>query len=118
MSLLELTDATTPTSPPLVTSIMTEAPMNPLNDFNFKPQKTELQDLSDAPNGQTWYRLDLLNAFTAGFNAADYNSGACNGGWKDARFMREPYITKSSNSITASVTAEAVNAHACIYQNT
>ena len=32
--------------------------------------------------------------------------------------MKEPYITKSSTSITANNTAEAVNAHACIYQNT
>jgi len=29
----------------------------------------------------------MADAFTAGFNADDYNNGACNGGWKASQFM-------------------------------
>ena len=60
------------------------------------------------PNGGSWYTLNPESAFNAGFNSRDYNNGACNGGWKDAKFMQAPYIEKSGNSITARNTGEAV----------
>ena len=42
----------------------------------------QLQELG----GQQWFNLELADAFTAHFNAND-GSGACNGGWKNAKFM-------------------------------
>jgi hypothetical protein len=56
--------------------------------------------------------------FTASFSTSDYNSGACNGHWKDAKFMQEPYIKKDYNSISAFVTSDVANKNACIYQHT
>ena len=80
-------------------------------EFDVKKEEGEL--------GQSfWYSLDPTKVFNAGYNYNDYNNGACNGHWKDARFMREPYIHKTSTSISAQVTGEAVNRNACIYQHT
>ena len=41
----------------------------------------QLQELG----GQLWFNLDLASAFTGGFSYG--GSGACNGGWKNAKFM-------------------------------
>eukprot|EP00493_Phyllostaurus_siculus_P021812 UN22141 len=46
-----------------------------------------------APASGRWYSLNPSTAFNAPFSAGDYVNGACNGNWKDARFMRSPYIT-------------------------
>ena len=89
-----------PTSPPGVMFHQTEAPPLPV---------------SDATNGGRWYSLNLQSAFNAGFNPNDYNNGACNGGWKDRKFMQEPYITKSDNWIRANNTGASVHKNACIY---
>jgi len=71
-----------------------------------------------APAAGRWYSLNPSRAFNAPFSAGDYVNGACNGNWKDARFMRSPYITSSSNSIRAANVGEAVQRKACIYQHT
>lgn len=65
-----------------------------------------------------WYLLNPRSAFTAGYNYNDYNNGACNGGNKNAAFMRSPYITTTSNSVKATVTGSAVQTRSCIYQHT
>ena len=92
-----------------------------LNNYNLGDIKThgflksqQTQELKLA-NGGRWYKINPVTAFNAGFNYGDYNNGACNGFWKDAKFMQAPYITKDSNSITASNTGEAVRRNACIY---
>ena len=63
------------------------------------------------------YKLDPTTIFTAKFDANDYNNGACNGQWKDAKFMQPPYITMDNNSIKAEI-GDAANRNACIYQHT
>lgn len=103
-----------------------QVPQDPLLVLYTVPESTpvlvnlipiELQVLPEA--GQSyWYHLDPTKLFNARFSYGDYNSGACNGHWKDARFMQEPYIHKTSNSISAQVSGEAINKNACIYQHT
>tara|TARA_B110000285_G_C14571484_1_gene358051 strand:+ start:167 stop:379 length:213 start_codon:yes stop_codon:yes gene_type:complete len=41
-----------------------------------------LQNLSSP----SWYQLDMQAAFNNRFSYSDYNSGACNGMWKNAKF--------------------------------
>jgi len=67
-----------------------------------------------------WFHLDPSTAFNAAFNRWDYVNGACNGWghWKDARFMKSPYITTTPTSIRAANVGESVQKHACIYQHT
>ena len=81
-------------------------------------QETGLQDMiTDVlPNGDTWYNIDPTKVFNANLRSAD--DGACNGHWKDEKFMHPPYITMDGNSISAAVTAEAVGTKACVSQNT
>ena len=79
-----------------------------------KPARSALENL----NGARWYHIDPSKLFTASFSPSDYNSGACNGHWKDAKFMQEPYIKKDSNSISAFVTDDVRQKNACIYQHT
>ena len=87
-------------------------------DIIFNQADIPPTPVADATNGGRWYSLNLQSAFNAGFNANDYNNGACNGGWKAAEFMQSPYITKSSNWIRANNTGASVWKNACIYQNT
>ena len=75
---------------------------------------SQLQQLAS----QSWYTLDMANAFSAGFNGADYNSGACNGGYKASQFLQAPYVTKGSNYVEVNNTGNSVNKNACIYQDT
>ena len=73
-----------------------------------------LQNLSSP----SWYQLDMQAAFNNQFSYNDYNSGGCNGMWKNAKFLQAPYITSTSDSITANNTGDAINHHACIYKDT
>jgi len=66
----------------------------------------------------TWHFMNPAEAFNAGFSYGDYNSGACNGGNKNAAYMQAPYITKTSTSITARIPQSAQGSRACIYQHT
>ena len=79
--------------------------------------QVQLQNLAYY-GSQQWYTFNIADAFNAGFNGADYNSGACNGGWKAAQFMQYPYVQKSAGSIEVDNTGSTVNHNACIYQDT
>ena len=57
--------------------------------------------------------MDPSKAFNNGWSYG--GSGGCVGGWKNAKFMKAPYITETSHSITASITGEAEHHNACIY---
>eukprot|EP00494_Astrolonche_serrata_P026195 UN26456 len=72
----------------------------------------------DVTVGGQWYTFNPSRAFTAGFNSGDYDNGACNGGDKQAKYMRSPYIRMNSNMIGAYVVGDAIQKRACIYQHT
>ena len=115
MNFLELSHQSSPDSLPF-------APQSTTSMHNLVPEEFLVKDIGANSNsdqlGQSfWYSLDPTKIFNAGYNYNDYNNGACNGHWKDARFMREPYIHKTGSSISAQVTGEAVNRKACIYQH-
>jgi len=73
---------------------------------------------NDTHVGNAWYTINPLTAFNANFARFDYNNGGCNGHWKDAKFMKPPYIQISNTSISANVVNSAVQSRACIYQHT
>lgn len=60
--------------------------------------------------------MNPSRAFNSGFSYG--GSGACTGGWKNAKFMKAPYIEATGNSIKAQVVGDAINHDACIYQST
>ena len=76
-------------------------------------QLNQLQNLAGA---QSWYSFNFHDAFNAGFNPADLNSGGCNGGDKQAQFLQAPFVQSTSDSIMVDNTG-APN-EACIYQDT
>ena len=73
-------------------------------------------DLLQELSSQTWYTMDPSKAFNSGFSYG--GSGACNGGVKVAKYMKAPYIQKTSTTIEADITGSASHHNACIYQST
>ena len=59
-----------------------------------------------------WYTIQPSTVFNGNIRAAD--DGACNGHWKDEKFMHAPYIEMDSSKITAQIVGEAVGTSACI----
>ena len=63
-------------------------------------------------SGDAFYTIEPNQVFRGNIRTAD--DGACNGHWKDEKFMHPPYITMDSNKISANVVGEAIGHSACI----
>jgi len=85
-----------------------------LQSLNVALPLPNLMELDNASH--QWYNIDPTTVFNAHWN--NKHGGACAGNWFAAEFLQAPYITKDSNSITASITGKAVHGKACIYQET
>ena len=67
-------------------------PSSPMTPFDLLDPSSDSSNTGTDLGGPFWYDLDPTLLFNAKYNYYDYNNGACNGYWKDARFMKEPFI--------------------------
>jgi len=69
--------------------------------------------------GHTWFKIDPKTTFTYNNKGhLHHDSGACNGGWKDAKFLKPPYIQMDHNKISAQITKGIENKKACVFNGT